>query len=427
MTLHPSAVGCCGIQRVFVSLANPKGRFAISRKWITSVALLGISCFLRAADQTPVAPSPAEWVDPATGHRVIQLTQEPGSASLYFHQNAYTASGDKMVITTPEGLSVINLQTRKVAPLVEGHTSAAVVGKKSRSVYYFKGDSVYVTNIDTGDTRLIATNGELRSGAGLTVNADETLLAGSYVVGGNINLNAAAPRPPAPADSYPGKEDMMERRLAAHLPMGLYTINVKSGEVNVFFHSTDWLGHVQFSPTDPTLLMFCHEGPWHKVDRIWNIRTDGSNLTLIHKRTMDMEIAGHEFWNPDGKIVWFDLQTPKGKEFWLAGVVLATGKKIRYRVPRDQWSVHYNVSPNGKLFSGDGGGPDSVAAPGNGQWIYLFHPKHGALQAEKLVDLSKHDYKLEPNATFTPDQKWLVFRSNISGVTQVYAVEISKK
>src|SRR6202142_1922408 len=184
-------------------------------------------------------------------------------------------------------------------------------------------------------------------------NADETLLAGSYVEGGSSIPNPP-PKTPSLGDSYPGKEGMMERRLAAHLPMGLYTIDVKTGEVKTFYHSTDWLNHVQFSPTDPTLLMFCHEGPWHKVERIWNIRTDGSGLTLIHKRTMDMEIAGHEFWNPDGKIVWYDLQTPKGKEFWLAGVVLATGKKIRYQVPRDQWSVHYNVSANGRLFSGDG-------------------------------------------------------------------------
>src|SRR5205807_7037567 len=62
----------------------------------------------------------------------------------------------------------------------------------------------------------------------------------------------------------------------------------------------------------------------------------------------------------------------------------------------------YNVSPDGKLFAGDGGGPTSVAAPGNGQWVYLFTPRDGALQAEKLVDLSKHNYRLEPNVTFTP-------------------------
>ncbi len=79
--------------------------------------------------------------------------------------------------------------------------------------------------------------------------------------------------------------------------------------------------------------------------------------------------------------------------------------------------------------------------PGNGQWIYLFKPKPGdfkqlevggetvkvgALEAEKLVDLSRHDYRLEPNVTFTPDGRWIVFRSNLHGASHVYAVEVRK-
>jgi oligogalacturonide lyase len=44
----------------------------------------------------------------------------------------------------------------------------------------------------------------------------------------------------------------------------------------------------------------------------------------------------------------------------------------------------------------------------------------------KLVDLSKHDYELEPNVTITPDNKWVVFRSNMHGPTHVYAVEVAK-
>ncbi|GAC1667725.1 MAG: hypothetical protein NVS9B4_23590 [Candidatus Acidiferrum sp.] len=409
------------------------------RVWISLFALLSCASttILSAED------APKSWIDPATGHRVVQLSREPGSSSFYFHQNAYVSGGDKIVISTRDGLSTIDLHSYEIKPLVQGRAGEVVVGRKTRTVYYFKGDTVCATNIDTGETREIVKNAALRTGSGLTVNADETLLGGSYsekveapaLPGAATAQNPTNPANPspatepphAPADSYPGKESMMERRLAAKIPMGLYTINVKTGEVKTYYHSTDWLNHVQFSPTDPTLIMFCHEGPWHKVDRIWTIRTDGSELKLMHKRTMDMEIAGHEFWNPDGKMIWYDLQTPKAKEFWLAGVVLATGKTVRYKVARENWSVHYNVSPDGRLFSGDGGGPNSVAAPGNGQWIYLFHPKDGALEAEKLVDLSKHDYKLEPNATFTPDGKWLVFRSNISGETQVYAVEINKK
>ena len=334
-----------------------------------------------------------------------------------------------MVMSTPQGLVAIDLHSYVITPLVEGRAGSVVVGRKSRTAYYIKEGSVYATNIDTGATRTIAKDPAIRFGAGLTVNADETLLGGSLTetIPGAPPAPPPPPRPAAPADSYPGKEEMMDRRLAAKIPMALYTLDIKTGEVKLFYHSTDWLNHVQFSPTDPTLMMFCHEGPWHKVDRIWTIRTDGSQLQLMHKRTMDMEIAGHEFWSADGKTIWFDLQTPKGKEFWLGGVVLATGEQLRYKVAREDWSVHYNVSPDGKLFSGDGGGPDSVATPGNGQWIYLFRPEKGVFQAEKLVDLSKHNYMLEPNATFTPDGKWLIFRSNISGATQVYAVEIAKK
>jgi oligogalacturonide lyase len=167
---------------------------------------------------------------------------------------------------------------------------------------------------------------------------------------------------------------------------------------------------------------------------------------------MPYEIAGHEFFGHDGRWVWYDLQTPRSKEFWLAGVNLETGERVRYPVAREHWSVHYNVSRDGKLFAGDGGGPGSVAnrtplpdpqpldPPGNGQWIYLFTPtdapaetttvgdrplRVGKLAVRRLVDLSKHDYALEPNVTITPDNKWVVFRSNMHGATHVYAVEVA--
>ena len=52
--------------------------------------------------------------------------------------------------------------------------------------------------------------------------------------------------------------------------------------------------------------------------------------------------------------------------------------------------------------------------------------KTGKFSAERLVDLSKHDYKLEPNGVFSPDNRWLLFRSNMSGAPHVYAVELKR-
>ena len=381
---------------------------------------------------------PEEWIEPTTGHRVIRLSSERSTTKLYFHQNAFTADGDKMLLSTPEGPVTVNLATRKIEPLVDGRVGQTVVGPKSREAFYTRDGTIFATHLDTRVTREIAKLPPgIRRGSGLALNADETLLAGSYVEGGAGPSGArpgasparerSADQPQLPGDVWkPAQRGRLEERWAARLPMRLFTVEIASGKVSPFHPSTDWLNHVQFSPTDPRLLMFCHEGPWHKVDRIWTIRTDGSQLRKIHTREMDMEIAGHEFFSADGKIVWYDLQTPKKEQFWLCSHVLETGEKIRYRVQREHWSVHYNVSPDGKLFAGDGGGPRSVAAPGNGQWIYLFTPKDGALEAERLVDLSKHDYSLEPNVNFTPDGKWIVFQATIHGGAHVYAVEVAK-
>ena len=386
---------------------------------------------------------PREWVDPETGHRIVRLSDEPNSQSLYFHQNGYTANGDKLVISTRSGLSTYNFKTKKIEQILEGRAGSVVVGAKSRKVFYTKGDAVYETDVDTKATREIVKNAKLRTGSGFAINADETLLGGSMTVGEVPEEFRSRPSqtPPTPQqspspqagatpqktmDAYPGKGEMMERRLAAKVPMALYTVNIKTGEVKTFHPATDWLNHVQFSPTDPTLMMFCHEGPWHKVDRIWTIRTDGTDLKKIHTRTMDMEIAGHEFFSADGKYIYYDLQTPKSKVFWLAGYEIKTGKMVKYGMEKREWSVHFNVSPDGKIFSGDGGGPNSVAKGDNGQWIYLFTPDNGKFKSEKLVNLAKHDYSLEPNATFTPDGKWIIFRSNMLGATHVYAVEVRK-
>lgn len=387
------------------------------------------------AAQTATEP-PREWIDKDTGHRIVRLSDEPNSSTFYFHQNSYTANGDKLIFSTREGLSTYNFRTKKNERIVDGRTGNVIIGKKTRKVFYIKGDTVYETDIDTKQTREIVKDARLRTGSGFALNSDETLLGGSLTVG--APPVAAPPAPVAPPqtsptpvgqsrDNYPGKGEMMEQRLAAKVPMSLYTVNVKTGEVKTFHPATDWLNHVQFSPTDPTLMMFCHEGPWHKVDRIWTIRTNGSELKKIHTRTMEMEIAGHEFFSPDGKYIYYDLQTPKSVQFWLAGYEISTGKMIKYSLTKPEWSVHYNASPvSDKIFSGDGGGPNSVARGDNGQWMYLFTAENGKFKSEKLVNLAKHDYSLEPNGTFTPDGKWLVFRSNMFGAPQIYAVEVAK-
>ena len=412
--------------------------------------------------------APSSWVDPKTGHRVIRVSTEPGSSSLYFNQQSFTPQGDKMVVSIPEGIGAVDLKTWRITPIVKGQKLQLLfAGGRTRTVYYAMatepraadGESgpsqIWAADIDSGRTRKIA---DLPAGAIATINADETLLAGTVTerpmalqpgAGGrdarfgqaNYSANGPDGKPLTFAEA---KEVRLNDRLEAKIPMEIFTIDVRTGERRVVHRATDWLNHLLFSPTDPTLLMFCHEGPWHKVDRIWTIHTDGSGLALVHKRTMNMEIAGHEFWAPDGKTIWYDLQTPRGQVFWLAGYEVSTGKRRWYNLDRNQWSVHYNIAPDQKSFSGDGGDSEMVAHAPDGKWLYIFFPRDipdvagihapgsdqlispGTLEGEKIVDMSRHDYRLEPNIHFTPDGKWIVFRSNMEGFSGIYAAELAR-
>ena len=90
----------------------------------------------------------------------------------------------------------------------------------------------------------------------------------------------------APRDGAAGRLKPGGRSLA------LVVTDVTTGAARKIHYSTEWLNHLQASPADPHRLLFCHEGDWHRVDRVWTIRTDGTGLRLLHRRTMLYEIAG---------------------------------------------------------------------------------------------------------------------------------------
>ena len=414
----------------------------------------------------PAKNPPKSWIDPDTGHRVIRVTDEPGSASLYFNVNGFTPDGKEMIYTTADTISVIELATLTTRPVVQERVRLVEVGRKTPTIYYLKNgaaagsSTLYGTNIDTGETRKIA---DLPPRGGISaINADETLGAGARIVSEQQSAYGPTGRAGARGTNAGGaletpsnKYTMMAARLAQRLPMELYTVDLRTGVTKVILQSTDWLNHLQFSPADPTRLLYCHEGPWEVVDRIWTIRTDGSENTLVHRRTMGMEATGHEFWSHDGRTIYYDLHRPWGTVIDLASYNVGTGERTWFNLPLSEWSIHYNATRDNTLFCGDGSdNPPAWWASAVNKWIFLFRPERindataderiygpgaraltppekdlvhpGVLHAERLVNLAKHDYRLEPNPIFSPDNKLIFFRSNMLGPTYVFAVEVAK-
>ena len=450
-----------------------------------ALALATLPLHSLAQTAPAAATPPRSWVDKDTGHRVWRLSDEPNSGGFYFNVNAYTPDGKQMIYTAPDGIHVMEMATRATKLLVPnpprpagqaaqrgpvpGTVHALVAGYKTNSVFYTQTDpatgvtAVYKANTNTGEVRKLV---DLPPHRGIvSVNADETLAAGTYIVGDaagrEYGQNMPAQRPAGAPDNRVAsdaqgphyqpmdKGEMMERRLDAHLPLVLFTIRLepgpngqKPGDIKTLLHSTDWVNHLLFSPTDPTLLMYCHEGPWQKVDRIWMIHTDGTHNTLIHKRTMLDEIAGHEFWGLDGETIWYDWQYPKGEDFFLASYNLKTRQRTAYHLQRDEWGIHFNLTRDLSLFCDDGGDPGQVARSQNGEWIELLHPQSitggqgalndptfwqpGVFHSEHLVNMSHHYYREEPNVRFSPDKSLVIFTSNMFGPSYVFGAEVQK-
>lgn len=410
-------------------------RFASLRSVALVIALISLRQDIAPAQRqdAPVLatgtqhPMPAEWIDRDTGHRVRKLVQREGTnSSFYFTNPAFiprrAAAGGLMLFhgNTAKGsqLFVIDLATNAIRQLTDrpGGVKGEIVAPDKGSAYYQSHDSVLAVDVRSGASRLLVVL-PMR-GSISTINADATVLAGV----------TAGPEAAEILKKYPAKADFFTRIFDAHIPHSLWTLDVRTGALNTIHSENTWLGHVQFSPTDPELLMFCHEGPWNLLDRIWTISLRTREVKKIHTRSMEGEIAGHEFWSPDGRTIWYDLQTPRSVTFFLRGVDVASGAARTYSLDRNDWGIHFNVSPDQATYASDGGDSSQVARTKEGRWINLLRPVGVHLVSERLVNMFYQNYRREePNVHFTPDGKWIVFRGNFDGGdAQVYAVEVAK-
>lgn len=371
---------------------------------------------------------PDAWIDEATGHEIVRLSRRPGAnQSFYFHNNPFLKTPDgkgwEMLYYghTDQGTQLFTVDLRNYnstqVTQFPDRFSGEILGQRTRSAYVQSGDSVFSVNIDRGTRTLRYIFPEDFHGHIATVNCDETLLAGVWSNDEERQI----------LKKHPQKSGFFTRIYDAHIPHVLFTINLHTGQLLKIDSEDNWLNHEQFSPTDPDMLLYGHEGPWAKVDRTWVINVHTRHKKLLHKRTVTGEINGHEWWQPDGRRVWFDLQIPRSVTFYVAGVNIRSGAEKRFALSRDEWSIHYTLSRDQKLFAGDGGDPTQVARAKDGMWIYLFHPEGDSLRSEKLVDMHFQQYrKLEPNVHFSPDGKWIIFRGNFEGHNEVYAASIQR-
>jgi len=190
--------------------------------------------------------------------------------------------------------------------------------------------------------------------------------------------------------------------------------------------------HQQFNPTDPNLLLYAHEGTWHEVDRTWTIRTDGTDMKLIHKRTMDMEINGHEWWSFDGNTVW-STSKPRAAR--------TSGSRRQYRVRQGNalphharhWASTSTVPATTRSFPATAGTLRKSPIPQRHVDQPFPVQPDGTLAHERLANMA--NTITSPAAAGAgsserldhPDKKWVIFTGQFApGQRHVYASRSQK-
>ena len=374
-------------------------------------------------------PIPSEFKDPETGLRVLHLSRFPNDYSgvIYFTYNTFSADSRLTLINAQfkdkwRYLYTFDFDTLQVRPLVTDRLTQGQIVSSSGNVYYLSDHAAWVVPLKGGVPRkLCDLPVHWSPGIGFTVNANETLL-----IGGSNDWTKMVPT------TQPG----VQARIRSDI---LYTIEIKTGQMKIVHRDERWLGHVQFSPTDPDLCMFCEEGNWERVDRIWLIspsrsttNADGSvtsNARIAFHRTEPREIAGHEFWQPDGKAIWFQhtYRGRPGGDFSLSSLDVSTGKVSQYIVPPGFYGIHQTFAPDGTFLISDGSGKENRGV--NKYISRLTLPTDGTnrLRGEHLVTLQNHDYAVEPNPHVSPDGRWVTFTATLHGTPQAYGVELPRR
>lgn len=386
-----------------------------------------LPCFAAEPDSAS-----SDFRDPDTGARILRLSKDSTAPSgvIYFTQPCTTADSRYTLVRvlnpdaghTAGSMYRYEIETGDLVKVTDMVTKNQTFVPESGTLY-FTGDNdhaIYATNIHDLKTRKVADMPEGIVAAGsLTVNADETVA----VCPGLLETAESATEK---LDHPPNQGGAMGDIFSRHETNLLLATDIATGNVREIHRINTWLGHAQFSPTDPQVLMYCHEGPWDKVDRIWMLRLDDPKPEKMLVRTEDGEIAGHEFWASDGKAIWYDhdFRGTPGRQF-LEGRTLAGGDITRYPITSEFRSIHYTQSPDGKFFVCDG---RTRKEHPEQQGMFILVPKDGELQVIKLCSMADNDYKAaEPNPHITPDQRWVTFTANFSGTPQAYAVELPRE
>ena len=358
------------------------------------------------------------YADRVTGVTVHQLTDHMAhSYHLYFTNPGWWDDGRRLLLGSDRGnssnLYSLELASGEITRLTNNPPGVAVdyqgvcVNPVRDEAYFWMQRRLIAIDLRHGEQRTLFTCPDGWNAGGTNCTADGRFVCGTMsrpVDVGPVDLGAG----------YIGFREIFE----AHPLHRVIRVPTEGADQQpeVLHEEYNWITHVNTSPTQPQLLTFCHEGPWHLVDqRMWVLDMSAGRVWKLRPQQPG-EAVGHEYWMTDGQTLGYHGK--HGGEAFYGFIRYDNTERIELPFPQDSNHFHSNTP---ELIVADG--PQLGLTP----YVLLCRFDGTRFEGPRVLCVhrgSRHIQHLHIHPRFTPDGQQVLFTADPRGYGQLFLADV---
>ena len=365
-----------------------------------------------------------EYKDQKTGARVRRLTGD-GSSNVhpYFTSWAFVGDGAENTIfasnrTGSYQWHLLSIPSARLVQLTAGQKvspNMACVARRGR-LFYFDGPVLRSVNTETLEDREL-----YRVPAGFRPALPTCSADGRYVAFAYCQETALS--------TETGKiYATMHERYYQHPHSVVMRIDADSGAAVAAWGEPTWISHTLIHPTEPSLILFCHEGGGTCVDqRMWivDLRHQQMRKAAPVYPQRPGESCVHEYFTQQGNVGFqYSLDRETGREEYNA-FIRPDGTWIRQHLFPGRRPGHIQSNSDNSLVVGDGAYLSAADKEG-GKYLGLMRHVGGRVQVRRLAwhGSSFLTQNSHGHPSFSPDDRWVIYNSDAEKSDNVYMADV---
>lgn len=311
------------------------------RRFCPAITLLALVPYVAASGIGMRSPAErASFTDETTCLVITRLTSSPAQDDKIYqtHPN-WTADGTHLVFhsdRTGRGeLFALEETSGQIVQLTEGDAGALVVARQANAMYLVQNSSVVMVNL--GDLLADSRRGVMQPAAAYRRHIAE--LPVGCTLSGTYTEDADG------KSLYFGLVDSA----AAH---SIQKLDLASGQFAKVIGVDFRVGHCQAHPTSAGLISYCYETGGDAPQRMWLVRSDGSDNRPFYKETYDEWVTHEVWWTADRMLftIWPKNAAMRALPHGIASIGLSD---FRHQIHDQHPYWHVCGTPDGKYAVGD--------------------------------------------------------------------------